>query len=77
MHFLSLSNTDVKFAKQLRKFTWRSYTVIEVLPITNSIELINKKEFSRAILVKNLKTFIVYIAALEVTQVAEMVIYSL
>lgn len=63
--FLFLNNIDVKFTKQSKKLTWRFYTTTKVLSTTNRIELINKKEFAKTILDKNLETFIVYISALE------------
>ncbi len=68
MSFLSLSNVNVEFAK-LGKLTWRFYNTIKALPITSQIELINKKEFAKVALDKNLETFIVHVSALEVTTI--------
>ncbi len=67
MPFLSLSNTDVKFA-ELGKLTWRLYTVADVLPTTSWVELIDKREFAKAALDKNSKTFFVHISALDVAE---------
>ncbi len=64
MLFLSLSNTDVKFA-ELEKLIWRSYIVAEALPITSRVELIDKKEFAKAALDENSETFVVHVAAIE------------
>ncbi len=63
MPFLTLSNADFQFSTE--KLTWRTYTAVEALPTTCQVKLINKKEFVRAALNENLKTFIVYISALE------------
>ncbi len=66
--FLSLSNADVKFAK-LGRITCISYTAAEVLPTTSWVELIDKRQFTKAILDKNCETFIVHISALEATTI--------
>lgn len=65
MLFLSLSNTNVEFAKTSRKLTWKSYIVIETLPTTSRVKLIDKKKFAKAVLVKNCETFVVHILALK------------
>ena len=65
MPFLALSNADVEFT-ELGKLTWRSYIAAEALPTTSQIELIDKREFARAGLDKNSKTFVIYVAVLEV-----------
>ncbi len=62
--FLSYSNADVKFA-ELRKLTWRSYTVTNVLPTTSQVKLIDKREFAKAALDENSETFVVHVATLE------------
>ncbi len=62
--FLSLSNADVEFA-ELRKLTWRLYTVAEALPTTRLVELIDKREFVKAALDGNSSIFMVYVVALE------------
>ena len=62
MLFLTLSNTDIQFAK--KELTWRSYTAKEALPITQKIELINKKEFAKAPLDENIEVFVVYVSFL-------------
>ena len=48
MPFLIFSNADIQFVE--KKLTWRSYTIIEALPTIKWIELINKKEFTKAAL---------------------------
>lgn len=68
MPFVSSSNTAVKFA-ELEKFTCRSYDTAEALPIISYKKLIDKIEFAKAILDKNLETFIVHILALETTTI--------
>ena len=65
MLFLSLSNADVKFA-ELERLTWRTYNAAEILSTTSWVKLIDKREFTKAALDKNSKTFVVHVAALEV-----------
>ena len=66
MPFLSFSNINVKFA-ELEKLIWRTYIAAEALLTTNRIELINNKEFAKAALDKNFKTFVIHVAILEVS----------
>ena len=63
MPFLILNNVDIQFAE--KKLTWRLYTAAEVLPTIKRVELINKKEFAKAALDAESKTFIVHISALK------------
>ncbi len=63
MPFLALSNADIQFG--VETFTWRSYTVAEVLPTARRVKLIDKHEFAKAALGKNSETFVVHFAALE------------
>ena len=63
MLFLILSNANVQFAK--KELTWRSYTIAEALPIIKRVELINKKEFAKAALNENSKTFVMHIACFD------------
>ena len=65
MPFLTLSNADVQFVE--KELTWRSYTTAEALPTTKRVELINKKEFAKAALDENSKTFVVHIVSLSST----------
>lgn len=67
MPVLFFSNADIKFSKKLKKLTWKSNDIAEVLSITDKIELINKKEFAKPALDENSKTFVMYIAALKVS----------
>ncbi len=64
MPFLSLSNVDVKFA-ELEKLTWRTDTAVETLSIISRVKLIDKREFARVTLDKNLETFVIHVSALE------------
>lgn len=65
MFFLFFNNVDILFT-ELGKLIYQSYNTVEVLSITSKIKLINKKEFVKVILDKNLETFIIYLLALEV-----------
>lgn len=58
--FLSLSNTDVKFA-ELEKLIWRSYTIAKALSTINWVKLTNEREFAKIAIDENSETFIVYI----------------
>ena len=60
--FLIFSNVDIWFAK--KKFELRRYSTTETLPTTQNVELINKREFATVAMDKNVKIFMVYIAAL-------------
>lgn len=66
MLFLSLSNSDVEFAKS-EKLTWESYDNGKALPITSQIKLIGKKEFAKAALNQNSKIFVLYVTTLELS----------
>ena len=61
MPFLTLSNADVQFIDN--KLTCRSYATAETLPTTKQVELFNKKEFAKAALDENSKTFVIHIAS--------------
>ena len=67
--FFILSNANIQFAE--KKLTWRSYTTEEALPTIRCIELIDKKEFTKAALDENVKAFVVHMAFL----ILKMVIY--
>ncbi len=64
MFFLVFSNIDVEFTG-LEKLTWRSYTTAEALSTNNRVKPIDKTEFAKAILDKNLETFIMNVSVLE------------
>lgn len=67
MSFLAFSNTNFQFGSE--KLMWGSYTAVKALPIANRVELINKKKFVKVALDENFKTFMVYIATLEIQTV--------
>ena len=62
MLFLTLSNADIQFIE--KELTWRSYTTTEALPTIKRVELINKKEFAKAMLNENFETFVIHVASL-------------
>ena len=62
MPFLTLSNADIQFAE--KELTWRSYTVAEALPTTKRVEIIDKKEFTKAALDENVEAFVVHVTSL-------------
>lgn len=43
MLFLSLSNKNSDFKKKPKKLTWKLCIIVKTLPITNWVELIDKK----------------------------------
>lgn len=62
MFFLHLFNANLWFTE--KKFILKSYTTTKPLPITNKVELIDKKEFAKAALDKNSETFMIHIASI-------------
>lgn len=76
MSFLSLSIINIKFAN-LEKLIQRSYIIVKHLLTTNKVKFNNEKKFIKVVLDENLETFIIYIVALESTEVAIIVIHFL
>lgn len=64
MFFLFLLN-NIDFWFDVRKLTRRSYTAVQILLTISRVQFIDKKEFTKAILNKNSKTFVIYMAILE------------
>ena len=62
MPFLTLSKADVRFAE--RELVWRTYTAAEALPTTRRVEIIDKREFTAAVLNADDEIFMVYVAVL-------------
>lgn len=75
MLFLFFSNVDIKFSKQPEKLIWRSYIVIEILPITRWVKLINEKIFAKAALDGDSETFVVYVIFLEASNIVGRAIH--
>lgn len=71
-HFLSISKINIQFDD--KSLIQKIYSAIKTLPITYWVKLINKKELARAVLNKNLETFVIHILILEAFGI---VIYSL
>ena len=65
MPFLALNNANFEFG--FKKLTWRSYTIAKALSTTSSVEFIDKRKFIKIALDKNSKTFVIYVATLEVS----------
>ena len=61
MPFLTLNNADIQFVE--KELTWRSYTTAKALPTTKRVKFIDKKEFAKAALDENSKTFVVYVTS--------------
>lgn len=66
MLFFFFSNANFQF--DVKKLTWRFYTITETLSTTSPIKPIYKRKFAKAVLNKNLETSIMHVSALEVTQ---------
>lgn len=66
--FLFFSNSDIKFIES-QKLIWRSYDTAKALLTASRIELINKREYTTTAMNKNLETFVIYIATLEILTV--------
>ena len=63
MLFLTFNNADVSFLEQ--ELTWKSYIIDKALPTPKQVELIEKKEFTKAALDEESETFVMHVAALE------------
>lgn len=63
MFFLVFNNPDIKF--NTKKLTWRKYIIIEVMPITRWVVLIDKHEFVEATLDEASEMFVVYMTILK------------
>lgn len=64
--FLTFSLTIILFAD--KKFTWRFYITSKALSSTiHQIKIIDKKEFVKAALKKNVKIFVIYIVSLSLS----------
>lgn len=70
--FLTFSNANIEFVR--KKLICRFYTTFKALPTTKQVDFINKKEFDKAVLNKDSKTFMVHIIALKALR-AKMAIY--
>ena len=68
MLFLTLSNADIDFLGQERR--WKTYTNKEVLPTIRRVELVRKKEFAAAALNPKHETYVVHIASFSSTPLA-------
>lgn len=71
MRLLTLSNMDIQFAA--KKLVSRTYTIAVTLLTTQMIELINNKDFAKALLKKDIGAFVVYISFFSLTLIT---IYS-
>ena len=47
-----------------KKLTWRTYTIKKTLLTTRQVEIIDWKEFSKAVLDENLEAFVVHVSSL-------------
>ena len=56
------NNADIQFVE--KEPTWRSYNAKKALPITQKVELINKKKFAKTALDENIEAFVVQVASL-------------
>ena len=63
MPFLTLSNADIQFAE--KELTRRTYTTEEAFLTTRRVEIIDRKEFAKAVLDENIEAFVVHVSSLE------------
>ncbi len=63
MSFLAFANANFQFGTE--ELTWKIYTIIEALPTTSQVKLIDKRKFAKAALDVNLETFVIYVLALK------------
>ena len=69
--FFTFNRKDIQFIEQ--KFIWKTYTATKALPITRTVEIIDKKKFAVATLNIDNETFVVHIVAL--AELTTMLIY--
>ncbi len=69
MPFLSLNNVEIEFA-ELEKPNWKLYTAAEVLPTTSRVELIDQREFAKAVIDENSEIFVVHMSAINATELS-------
>ena len=62
MLFLTFINADIQFAE--KKLTWSAYTIEKSLPTIRQVEIIDQKEFAKAVLDENVKAFVVHVSSL-------------
>ena len=60
--FFTLSNVNIQCAE--KELTWKTYTTKDALPTTGQVEIINCKEFAKAVLDENDKAFVVHVSSL-------------
>lgn len=57
MLFLSFTNIDNQIVE--KELVWRTYIAIEALPTTRRVKRINKKDFTKAVLYKDVELFVI------------------
>ena len=62
MPFLTFSNADIQFAE--KKLTWRSYLVVEALPTTKQVQIIDRRKFAVVALAPDKEAFMVHVVYL-------------
>ncbi len=73
MPFLTFSDADIRYSQ--KELVWKSYTIAEALTTTRRVNLIDIKEFAKAALYENSKTFVVQVATLEAPESAGMIVH--
>lgn len=68
MSFLFFSNADIVFVR-LGTFIWGFYNTAEIPVTTTRVQLIDNYKFAKAALDKNSGTFVIHVAALEISAV--------
>ena len=62
MLFLIVSNIEIQFVK--KKLIWKTYTTKKTLSTIRQVIFIDKKEFAKVALNKNIKAFVIYNSSL-------------
>lgn len=75
MLFLSFNNTNIQFGAE--KLTQKFYTIAKVLPTIKKIGFVDKRTFAKVVFDENSETFVIYIIALEATEVTKIAIHPL
>ena len=64
MLFFTFGNVNIRFVE--KKLVWRTYSAVKTLSTTQKVEIIDKKEFTTAILNEDNEIFVVHMVALSI-----------
>ena len=65
MFFLTFGNANIRFTE--REVVWKTYSTVKALPITQRVEINDKKEFATTKLNKDNETFVMHMAVFNIS----------